>query len=283
MVDYTFYIERKKMEINIFLKEEVNKLLKKNDKIKNFDKYFTYALFSYSKKIRPLLSLLIYDLLEGQESNIFYPISAIELIHTYSLIHDDLPSLDNSSMRRNQPSFHKKFGEASAILFGNTLLVLAFEFLSKVKIKNQRYIINQFCKMIGLEGMILGQFLDLISLNIISFPNLKKDIKDPQYIAINKTARLIQLSCIVPPLFLNFDRNIVKKFRQLGLLLGVSFQILDDIQDKNESKTLNYFHFYGEKKCLKILKNIFFKIEYILGSFKKDQFLLTFLKKNFSL
>ena len=188
-----------------------------------------YGTLNGGKKIRSTIILntaRIFNLNFKQVINIC---AAVECIHSYSLIHDDLPCMDNDSIRRGKLSTHKKFGESTAVLAGNSLLTLAFEILSDksllLKEKTKVQLINLISECSGHTGIAGGQYLDL--------NYEKKKIKKDKIIEmqIKKTGKLFAFCCIAPALISNKKNNIIKFFEKLGYEIGLLFQITDDLID----------------------------------------------------
>ena len=188
-----------------------------------------YGLLPGGKKIR---SKIIVDV--GKIFNINYNTliklgAAVECIHAYSLIHDDLPCMDNDSMRRGKLSTHKKFGESTAVLAGNSLLTLAFEILSDKSLllneKNKVEMINLLSRGSGHTGIAGGQYLDL------SYE--RKKIKKNKIIdmQIKKTGKLFGYCCSAPAIIKNISTKKINTFENLGLEIGLLFQIADDLID----------------------------------------------------
>ena len=200
--------------------------LTKNQTI--IDKSISYALSNPGKRIRPTLVFLVGDFLGIETSRLVSIAGAIELIHTYSLVHDDLPCMDDDDLRRGKPSTHKKFGESTAVLAGNSLLTLAFEILSdkKLKIDNQKkiFLVNYLSKSSGHEGIAGGQFSDL------SFEKQKKSAKKIIEMQIKKTGKLFSF-CTVAPVIVSGKLKEIKKFEKIGEQIGLLFQIADDLID----------------------------------------------------
>ena len=235
-------------------------------------KSMRYGLLPGGKKIR---SKIIVDV--GKIFNINYNTliklgAAVECIHAYSLIHDDLPCMDNDSMRRGKLSTHKKFGESTAVLAGNSLLTLAFEILSDKSLllneKNKVEMINLLSRGSGHTGIAGGQYLDL------SYE--RKKIKKNKIIdmQIKKTGKLFAFCCIAPLLISNKNRNILKKFENIGYEIGLLFQIADDLidylgvtkkagkktkKDKKKGKA-TLINLLGYKNTVKYVNNLKFKI-----------------------
>lgn len=186
-----------------------------------------YSIFSGGKRIRPII-LMESAAAAGRKTDDAVLLGcAIELIHTYSLIHDDLPSMDNADMRRGKPSCHVKYGEANAILAGDALLTLAFNAAARIKdTKKIGSIVLEISRAIGTFGMIGGQAMDL-------------DIKDNtdlaamEYINILKTGSLIKASCKIGGIISGADKKEVKALECYGGLMGLAFQVIDDILDND--------------------------------------------------
>ena len=223
-----------------------------------------YSSVGSGKRIRSYLSWQIANFFGADKSNAFKLASAIELIHTYSLIHDDLPALDNDDYRRNKPSNHKKFSESTAILSGDALQSLAFEILSDemkdIDANKQIKLINCLSNKIGPVGMVGGQIIDLSSkLNQLSIDEVNE-------MHNLKTANLFSFSCQAGAIIGDADKSEIEAFEQYGRNFGVAFQIIDDVLDKvgdpeNIGKTLGkdeinqnktYLNFYSIEESLQI-------------------------------
>ena len=192
-----------------------------------------YSFFSGGKRIRAQFVYAIGEAFNIDYKNCHIIAFAIELIHTYSLIHDDLPAMDDDCIRRGKPTCHIKYGEATAILAGDALQALAFEFIQKLDIKDIKILkrinilLAQCC---GLNGMVAGQQLDLEG----EKQNL--EIKKLEIVHINKTARMFSASILIPYyLSNNFNENIQQLLSKLSLLIGLCFQVKDDILDVNKT------------------------------------------------
>ena len=190
-----------------------------------------YSLFAGGKRIRPILALASYEACGGNPKDIVPYATALELIHTYSLIHDDLPSMDNDDLRRGKPTNHKVFGEAMAILAGDALLTEAFLILSNnlhsssLKPSNLIKIIREVSLASGVHGMVGGQALDIFSENI----EPDKDTLD--FIHLHKTAALITASVRMGAILANIKEKKLKALTEYGTGIGLAFQIIDDILD----------------------------------------------------
>jgi len=193
-------------------------------------KAIRYSVFAGGKRIRPILCLAAVEAVGGDMAPAMPVACALELIHTYSLIHDDLPAMDNDDFRRGKPTNHKVFGEAIAILAGDALLTKAFELTAKTLeqgIPAERVVraIQELAVASGSEGLIAGQVVDLSS---------NENKKDPEvllYIHLNKTARLIRYSLIAGGILAGATEEEIRALDDYGRHLGLAFQIVDDLLD----------------------------------------------------
>lgn len=189
-----------------------------------------YSLKAGGKRLRPILTLESCKIVGGKEEDAIPFAVAIEMIHTYSLIHDDLPALDNDDLRRGKPTNHKVFGEAMATLAGDALLNYAFEVMLSSSIDKKdsnKYLkaINEVAKHAGIYGMIGGQVVDVESENKI----IDKDKLD--FIHLNKTAAMI-IGCMRAGAIIGgASQEELEKVTKYGKNIGLSFQIVDDILD----------------------------------------------------
>jgi geranylgeranyl diphosphate synthase, type II len=191
-----------------------------------------YSVFAGGKRIRPILCLETARIFEANVSASLYPACAIEFIHTYSLIHDDLPALDNDDLRRGKPTCHKKFGEAAAILAGDALLTLAFETLALAPVTPDRRVAmaGEIAGAAGtVNGMVGGQVADLEAEGKQVGPEML------EYIHRSKTAALIRASVTSGALCAGAHADDVKRLRSFGETIGWAFQVVDDILDVEES------------------------------------------------
>jgi len=190
-----------------------------------------YSLFAGGKRIRPILALASYEACGGNPKDIVPYATALELIHTYSLIHDDLPSMDNDDLRRGKPTNHKVFGEAMAILAGDALLTEAFLMLSNnphsssLKLSDLIKIIREVSLASGVHGMVGGQALDIFS------ENIEPDKDTLNFIHLHKTAALITASVRMGAILANIKEKKLKALTEYGTGIGFAFQIIDDILD----------------------------------------------------
>ena len=187
-----------------------------------------YSLFAGGKRIRPILSLATAEALEGDFGRVIHLACALEMIHTYSLIHDDLPAMDDDDFRRGQLTCHKKFGEGIAILAGNGLMTHAFRVLSEMPVdqKTRIQVLNLICRAIGTEeGVIAGQVVDLTTQGR-SFSK-----QQLEYIHASKTAALIETSVHCAGLLAGSSESGIERLRSYGAAVGLAFQVVDDILD----------------------------------------------------
>jgi geranylgeranyl diphosphate synthase type II len=193
-----------------------------------------YSVFAGGKRVRPILSLESARIFEAEVSPALYPGCAIEFIHTYSLIHDDLPALDNDDLRRGKPTSHKKFGEATAILAGDALLTLAFETIAVAPVAAERRVamVTEIASSAGtVRGMVGGQVADLEAEGKPVTPEML------EYIHRSKTAALIRASITSGALCAGASADDVARLRRFGETIGWAFQVTDDILDVEESST----------------------------------------------
>ena len=217
-------LKRIAVDTNIFLKSFI-KQQKKTDLIFPMQ----YGLFPGGKKIRSKVLIDIGSLFSINYKTLIKIGAAIECIHAYSLIHDDLPCMDNDRFRRGKLSTHIKYNESTAVLAGNSLLTMAFEILSDKKLMISDNIkinlIKRLSECSGHTGIAGGQFLDL------SFENKKISLKKIIDMATKKTGRLFSFCCMVPAIIKGKDINSIKFFEKIGAEIGLLFQIADDLID----------------------------------------------------
>lgn len=223
--------EQIKPHLNI-VSDQVNKFLRKkfsefdDHKLSEFINIIEYGVIGSGKMIRPFLSCIIGEAINQNPKDVIKIAAAIELIHCYSLIHDDLPAMDNDDMRRGKLSTHKAFGEANAILAGDAIQSLAFEILSEIDNPNTVKIINLFAKAVGTNGLVGGQFLDL------TFEGSKDvDFDLVNTIISKKTAALIEIACTLPVYLDKRYEDYLDNISNFGNNFGIAYQITDDILD----------------------------------------------------
>jgi geranylgeranyl diphosphate synthase type II len=191
-----------------------------------------YSVFAGGKRIRPILCLETARIFAADVTPALHPACAIEFIHTYSLIHDDLPALDNDDLRRGKPTCHKQFGEALAILAGDALLTLAFETIAATPVNAERRaaMVAEVASSAGtVKGMVGGQVADLQAGGQRIAPEML------EYIHLSKTAALIRASVTAGAICSGADDADVNQLRSFGETIGWAFQVTDDILDVEES------------------------------------------------
>lgn len=186
-----------------------------------------YSLLSGGKRIRPVLMLATAEILGVEQELVLPYATALEMIHNYSLIHDDLPAMDNDDFRRGKPSCHKAYGEAYAILAGDALLSQALSLVLEMSLKGEKYVLaaKLLCDFAGMNGMILGQVADMqhtANREALTEETLR-------FIQENKTGKLLLASLLIPSILA--DNRYYIRLEQFGKEFGRLFQITDDILD----------------------------------------------------
>ncbi len=256
MNSFEQFINENKNSLNIYAKEyienlEIPELLKES---------IIYSLVNDGKKIRPLSFLYLLKFYKIDYKEYFDVALAIELVHTYSLVHDDLPEMDNDDYRWGKPTNHRVYGQDIAVLTGDSMLTLAFEVLSKANINDTLKVnlIQQFANYSGAMGMIAGQVYD------VKQKNYQVDANYLKLMHSLKTGRLIELP-------LDFACKIARKesdldyIRSFGKELGIAYQIKDDILDyygefekigklPSDEDMITYLSFYGIDECKELLE-----------------------------
>ena len=216
-----------------YVEKQTDSLFKNNASLQKevFDA-MDYSLCAGGKRLRPVLTLACCDMLGGALEDAVRFAVGIECIHTYSLIHDDLPCMDDDDLRRGKPTCHKKFGEATALLAGDGLLTYAFEHItdfSKFKSTPAEVILritNEVSRGAGVNGMIGGQVVDLALEGKVNIP-----LETLNYMHKNKTGQLIRVSVLAGALCSGADEKQLSALLQFADNLGIAFQIQDDILD----------------------------------------------------
>ena len=215
-----------------YIAKDTNKFLKsyiKKQSKTELIRSMKYGLLPGGKKIRSKILIDVGKIFNLNYRSLIRVGAAVECIHAYSLIHDDLPCMDNDSIRRGKLSTHKKFGESTAVLAGNSLLTLAFEILSDknllLKENTKVKLINLISECSGHTGIAGGQYLDL---NYETKKIIKKKIIDMQ---IKKTGKLFAFCCIAPAIISNKNKKVIRLFEKIGYEIGLLFQITDDLID----------------------------------------------------
>jgi len=280
-------IEKKLKTFSSWFNEILKKQLTTGEPQKLFDAMH-YSLNAGGKRIRPFLMFESAKICGVKNLENLTDIAiAIEMIHTYSLIHDDLPSMDNDDLRRGKPTCHKVFGEAIAILAGDGLLTHAFERISSTNLDPEKLIkiINILAKNTGIYGMVAGQAGDILAEKEGSF----KDIK---FIHENKTTKFIQACCEIGAIVADCSEKKQNALKTYGYHIGMAFQIWDDILDvigdtKKLGKTagkdltqnkLTYPSIYGLEKSKEIAKSHIEKAIESISIFKENETLVELAK-----
>ena len=248
-----------------------------------------YAVMNGGKRIRPVLMYMICDLFEKNNCKSYGKIkeiaNALEFIHCYSLVHDDLPAMDNDDYRRGKLTVHKKYNEAIGVLVGDALLTEAFGIIANSKSlgdKNKVEIISKLSEYAGFFGMVGGQFVDMES------ENKKVEIDTLKYIHAHKTGKLLTAAIELPMIALDIEGKKREKMVEYSKLLGIAFQIKDDILDiegnfeeigkksndvQNEKTT--YPSIFGLEKSKKLLQEYLEKAKKIIeDEFEGNQLFL---------
>lgn len=250
-----------------------------------------YSVGAGGKRIRPVLLLEFCRILGGDIKSAIPFACAVEMIHSSSLIHDDLPCMDDDDFRRGKPSCHKQFDEATALLAGDALIIFAFNIMA---IQNESLdpklalrAIYELSEQTGVNGMIGGQVLDLASENKIIGLNELKTIHNL------KTGALISCCCKIGAIIANATEEQIKKAGEFGLLLGLAFQVIDDILDytstteelgkpvgsDQENNKSTFVSLYGLEKSIKYADETTNKAIEIINSFEDNYFLLDLTKQ----
>jgi geranylgeranyl diphosphate synthase type II len=219
------YLQRVTVLINTTLE---SLLPPETEKPESIHKVMRYSTFAGGKRVRPCLLLAANEACGGEFGNTTaaYAGAAIEMLHTFSLIHDDLPCMDDDDFRRGKPTAHKAFGEAIAVLGGDALCIYAFEILAKT---GRIDVINEIANALGTNGMIGGQVVDIES------EGKKVDKSTVEYIHTNKTAALIRASVRTGALLAGADGHSLHQLSLYGNHIGLAFQVIDDILDEEST------------------------------------------------
>ncbi|MBF0607285.1 MAG: polyprenyl synthetase family protein [Candidatus Magnetobacterium sp. LHC-1] len=218
------YLDEKKRIVENFLLE----YFKNSIQPVVLDDAMKYSVFAGGKRLRPVLCMAAYEACGGNGQDILPQAGALELIHTYSLIHDDLPAMDDDDLRRGKPTNHKVYGEAIAILAGDGLLTEAFHMFSHSTMVSDSALlaaIRELSAAAGLYGMVAGQAMDIISEGKVP------QIDTLEFIHRNKTAALIRASLMIGGILAEADEQTLQAFRRYGEGIGLAFQVVDDILD----------------------------------------------------
>ena len=224
--DFQIYLKEK----TIFFENELKKELAELSYPETISKGMEYAILNGGKRLRPILLFITLELLGVDIKKGIKSAIALEMIHSYSLVHDDLPALDNDDYRRGKLTTHKVFGEAQGILIGDSLLTYAFYMLSQknLNLLSAEQIVNIISKTAeysGINGMIGGQIVDVES------ENKKIDFKTLKYIHTHKTGKLLKLPIEIACITANVEDNVKEVLEEYAELIGLAFQVKDDILD----------------------------------------------------
>jgi geranylgeranyl diphosphate synthase type II len=230
-MDFILELDKKRQRIDQALLKYMPKCMSSYDKI--IYEAMEYSLMAGGKRLRPILMLQAFEICGGNNiSDIEAFMVSMEMIHTYSLIHDDLPAMDNDDYRRGKLTCHKKYGEDIGILAGDGLLNTAYEIMIKSCLEEQNNTmvqqklkaLEQIGNAAGVSGMIGGQVVDVLN-------NAEMNLDMINYINIHKTSAIIEASLISGAILANANIDEVERFRKIGRCLGIAFQIQDDILD----------------------------------------------------
>jgi geranylgeranyl diphosphate synthase, type II len=210
-------------------------LPKANTKPTTLHRAMRYSLFAGGKRLRPILCLAAAKACRGKINDALPLACALECIHTYSLVHDDLPSMDNDDFRRGRPTCHKVFGEGIAVLAGDALLTIAFEIVSRAK-PAPRYkvatLLREITVAAGSQKLIAGQVADLEA----EGKNVKRH--ELQFIHENKTAAILRTSVRLGAMSANANAKKLSAITRFGQRLGLAFQVIDDILDVTQTSEI---------------------------------------------
>ena len=226
MKDFQVYLKEK----TDFFETELKKELQELSYPETIAKGMEYAILNGGKRLRPFLLFVTLELLNQNIEKGIKSAIALEMIHSYSLVHDDLPALDNDDYRRGKLTTHKVFGEAEGILIGDSLLTYAFYVLSQKNLELLSYeqivkIISKTSEYAGINGMIGGQMIDIQS------ENKKVDLETLKYIHSHKTGKLIKLPIEIACIIANLEKDKREVLEEYADLIGLAFQVKDDILD----------------------------------------------------
>ena len=265
-------------KMTLIIDEELRSLMQKKEGYQGkIFEAMEYSLFTGGKRIRPILLLKSCELVKGDYEEAIPFALAIEMIHTYSLIHDDLPAMDDDDYRRGKLTNHKVYGDAMAILAGDGLLNLAYETIIKYMLNNMkenkntnRYIeaFDEIAKAAGVDGMIGGQVVDILSDEI----NIDKEILHFMY--KSKTAALIEASVVAGGIIGGANRKEINSLRDYGYSIGFGYQIRDDILDKREDEEIEkktYLTFYSIDEAESKIAELSLKANEALKTFNSDR------------
>jgi len=265
-VDITRYIKNKKKIIDSFLKAYTDGIKNRKECPARLHEAMTYSLMAGGKRIRPVFCIAAYEAAGGSPDEIIPVAASLELIHTYSLIHDDLPAMDDDDLRRNKPTNHRVFGEAAAILAGDALLTDAFNIIAGANAAQGILIkvIRELAHACGPEGMVGGQMVDIM------LEGKRAGKRELIYIHRHKTGTFIRGAIRIGAIMANASPAKLNALTKYGEKAGLAFQVIDDILDitgtqeeigkttgSDIAKSKNtYPSLYGLKKSEEIAKGL---------------------------
>jgi geranylgeranyl diphosphate synthase type II len=225
--DFKAYLSEKRHEVD----ETLERLLPAPEgPAAKLNEAMRYAVMAGGKRLRPIIAISCHEAASGESGDVVEPAAALEMIHTYSLIHDDLPAMDNDDLRRGRPTTHRAYGEAEAILAGDALLTLAFEVLGSrpegPRLEGRRSeCVAVAARRSGASGMVGGQMADLEA--------EERDVDNDllRWIHLHKTGALIAASAEIGAIHAGADLSLRSVFSRFGESIGLAFQIADDILD----------------------------------------------------
>lgn len=280
-----------KYDIAQIEKELLEYLPKDDGKVGTLVSSMKYSLTAGGKRVRPMLVLAFAELCSGSAEAAMPFACAVEMIHTYSLIHDDLPCMDNDDLRRGKPTNHKVFGEAAALLGGNSLLTHAFEAVlseKAVRLNGAEKCVEAgrlLARSAGVNGMLGGQIIDLES------ENRQVPVEHLQIMDEKKTGALIKAACLLGCISAGANDEQKRAAAEYAENIGLAFQIVDDILDvesdpqtlgkpigsDKENKKSTYVSLLGTDKCRELSRGLTDKAIAALSAFDNDTEFLSFL------
>lgn len=257
-------------EYSEMIEKALSEFLTRDNDVKGLVDSMEYSLMAGGKRIRPKLVLEFCKACGGNPENAIAFACAIEMIHTYSLIHDDLPCMDDDDMRRGRPSNHCAFGEDTALLAGDALLTLSFETVlseKSVKATSAKAVADAgrlLANLAGVSGMVGGQFIDL------SIEGKKSEVGVLEKMYSKKTGALLKASCMLGCIAAGAEEEKLKAAEEFGGKIGLVFQIIDDVLDvvsttevlgkpvlsDEENDKTTFMSIYGEEKCRDIASKL---------------------------
>ena len=219
------YVAEKKRVVEAFLQEYMPK---EHEASATLHDAMRYSVFSGGKRLRPIMCIAASEAVSGRHKDTLRVAAAIEILHTYTLIHDDLPAMDDDDLRRGKPTLHKQYDEATAILAGDALLTLSFEWLAMCD-PSEPYTVSDLVRELavaaGSKGIITGQMEDLV----VGESDIDRKVLET--IFYNKTARICEASVAMGAITVGASTEQLIGLREYGKNIGLAFQLVDDILD----------------------------------------------------